>query len=62
MALKVEKIKCSGCGICIKVCPEPGVILREKDKKVTINTLRCKACLLCASACPKKAIEKDEQS
>ncbi|KMQ51593.1 4Fe-4S ferredoxin [Chitinispirillum alkaliphilum] len=60
MALKVEKNKCVGCGICIKVCPEPYVIKKEDDRKVSINEMRCKVCLLCASVCPKKAIEKQD--
>jgi len=58
--VKIDQDKCSKCGICLKACPEPGVITRDKDKTISINTLRCKLCLLCASVCPKDAIAKDE--
>ncbi|MDR0307149.1 MAG: 4Fe-4S binding protein [Chitinispirillales bacterium] len=59
MAIKVDQEKCVGCGICIKACPEPNVIRRGENKKVSINTMFCKMCLLCASVCGKKAIEED---
>lgn len=61
MAVVVDENKCTGCGICIKVCPEPCAIIKGENKKVTINTMRCKLCLLCASVCPKKAIKKGEE-
>ena len=58
MAVVVNQEACSGCGICIKACPEPNVIKRGGDgKKVVINTMFCKTCMLCASVCPKTAID-----
>jgi len=60
MAIKVEQEKCTGCGICIKACPESTVIKRGEDKKVSINAIFCKMCLLCASVCGKKAIAVSE--
>ncbi len=61
MSVKIDTIKCTRCGMCIKVCPEPNVIIKGEDDKISINTLRCKACLLCVSVCPKTAISKDEE-
>ena len=59
MAVKVNQDICIGCGVCIKVCPEPNVI-KKGGKKVSIDTVFCKMCLLCASACPKKAISSED--
>ncbi len=61
MSVKVDEVKCTGCGICIRVCPEPCVIIKGEGNKVSINSIRCKACLLCVSVCPKKAISKEEE-
>jgi Pyruvate/2-oxoacid:ferredoxin oxidoreductase delta subunit len=61
MAVIVNQDICIGCGICIKACPEPNVIKRGADKKVSINTMFCKMCLVCASVCPKKAISSEDQ-
>ncbi|MCL2219019.1 MAG: 4Fe-4S binding protein [Chitinispirillia bacterium] len=60
MAVVVNQEICTGCGICIKACPEPNVIKRvDGGKKATINKMFCKMCLLCASACPPKAITSE---
>jgi len=56
MAVVVDQEKCTGCGICIKACPEANVIKRVDGKKVAISAMFCKMCLLCASVCAKKAI------
>ncbi len=61
-AVKIDEQKCTGCKICIRNCPEPGVIQMKQNKKVAINQVRCKACYLCVSACPKKALSKEGES
>lgn len=46
--------KCTGCGICEKVCPS-GSIRVENGRAVHIPG-NCQTCLACAHACPQKAI------
>ncbi|WP_041139826.1 EFR1 family ferrodoxin [Beduini massiliensis] len=46
--------KCSGCGICVRVCPI-GNIKIIGGKAVKINKT-CEFCLACANNCPSKAI------
>jgi Pyruvate/2-oxoacid:ferredoxin oxidoreductase delta subunit len=59
MPVAVNKDTCSGCGICIKACPEANVIKRTDDGKVAINATFCKMCTLCASVCPKDSIKSE---
>ncbi|WMI81664.1 4Fe-4S binding protein [Anaerotignum sp. MB30-C6] len=41
--LKINKDKCSGCGICTKLCPMESLSIQEM-------------CYRCISNCPKEAI------
>ena len=47
---------CVGCGMCKLLCPEAAVI-KEGDKKFTVNLVYCKGCGICAQVCPKKDIK-----
>jgi uncharacterized Fe-S center protein len=54
VGLKIDESKCSGCGLCRKVCemslPE---IIGKKAKNVSKECMRCPVCM---EACPKGAI------
>ncbi len=55
-AYSVDKDKCIGCGICMKIgCP----CISIADGKAQIDKSLCVGCGLCASMCPKKAIGND---
>lgn len=58
---KVDLNKCTGCGNCVRICPEGIIVLN--NKKAVINYDFCKGCGLCSSECPIKAIimELDEK-
>ncbi|MDR2693173.1 MAG: 4Fe-4S binding protein [Chitinispirillales bacterium] len=68
MTVTVNQPTCVACGICVKSCPEPGAITRNRGddggnngkQRVSINPALCKMCLLCVSACPKKAIVAED--
>jgi len=53
----VDEDLCSGCGVCVTVCPYDAAKLEEKeDKTVSIVDLaQCKRCGACVSVCPSEA-------
>lgn len=53
--LNLDKEKCTGCGICMDVCPRG--VLAENGKKVAISDIDlCIECGACAVNCPFGAI------
>lgn len=49
-----EKI-CTGCGICVSVCPYDAREIDEETKKAKILYVVCQGCGACAAACPNGA-------
>ncbi len=49
---------CSGCGICVPLCPYDAITLKiHADKpRAEIDITQCKGCGVCTSACPSAAI------
>jgi len=56
--IEVDEDLCSGCGVCIGLCPYGALSLKEgKDRPVAqIDVLKCKRCGSCVAACPSSAI------
>jgi electron transfer flavoprotein alpha subunit len=54
MSIQIILKKCTGCGLCIKVCPFSAI--RILDKKAIINYDKCNLCGACVEACRIKAI------
>ncbi|MDI6708666.1 MAG: CoB--CoM heterodisulfide reductase iron-sulfur subunit A family protein [Candidatus Thermoplasmatota archaeon] len=52
----VDKNRCSGCGICIAICPYDAIQLVEGIAKV--NEVVCKGCGACVATCPNVAIDQ----
>lgn len=52
--LKLDTKKCSGCGICKKVCPLNNIIIGNGI--AVRKNAKCEYCLACAQHCPQKAI------
>jgi ferredoxin len=55
--IEVNEDLCSGCGVCIAICPyEASTIEKSEDKiRSAIDELKCKRCGVCISACPSDA-------
>lgn len=47
--------KCTGCKICIELCPKGVISLNEK--RAVINYKYCNNCEICEKVCPQKAIK-----
>ncbi|HIE13308.1 MAG TPA: CoB--CoM heterodisulfide reductase iron-sulfur subunit A family protein, partial [Desulfotomaculum sp.] len=58
MISEVDQEKCSGCGICVPLCPYSAIAMAEYKEKLRarIDEALCAGCGVCAAACPSKAI------
>jgi len=54
----VDREKCSGCGICVPLCPYSAISRENTDGKprALIDEALCAGCGVCAAACPSAAI------
>ena len=50
--IQYNKEKCTGCQLCIKVCPSGAIEFKPKIKKIKIYLARCTFCSQCNDACP----------
>jgi heterodisulfide reductase subunit A len=46
----VDAAKCTGCGLCLQICPY-GAISRDEKGFATINEVLCKGCGTCVASC-----------
>jgi heterodisulfide reductase subunit A len=51
----VDPDLCSGCGMCIEVCPYAAIVRDENGKSKVLEAL-CKGCGACGATCPQAAI------
>jgi heterodisulfide reductase subunit A len=51
----IDSEKCSGCGLCAKICPYTAIEVIDKEPHV-IQAI-CKGCGTCAAECPRDAIQ-----
>lgn len=58
MSIQVIVEKCTGCSLCVKVCPFDAI--RIMDKKASINLDKCSLCGACEPVCKFKAIFLDK--
>jgi heterodisulfide reductase subunit A len=64
---KVDEDLCSGCLICIGMCPYNAISVKQlNDRRVAnVNPVLCMGCGTCAAACPSGAMQqqgfKDKQ-
>jgi len=54
MPMVVIKELCSGCGACVRACPNQAITLRVKESEV--DQERCRDCEECIFVCPNGAI------
>ncbi|TRZ85587.1 CoB--CoM heterodisulfide reductase iron-sulfur subunit A family protein [bacterium] len=53
---------CSGCGICITMCPYSARTLDPSRGVVAVNEILCEGCGACAAACPSGAAQQRNQT
>jgi len=53
---EIDSDVCSGCKMCIAVCPYGAIDFNEEDGVAEVTDVLCKGCGSCASVCPVGAI------
>jgi heterodisulfide reductase subunit A len=51
----VDEDACTGCGICVEVCPYEARTLNERKRIAEVNDALCAGCGGCIAACPSNA-------
>ncbi len=57
MTAEIDGDLCSGCQICIGLCPFKAIGLNGRKRHPEVNELLCRGCGTCTAACPSGAIE-----
>lgn len=52
---RIDSELCSGCGICIEICPVNTIIIEKGTAKIIEEN--CSNCRICESVCPIEAIQ-----
>ncbi|HUT13369.1 MAG TPA: NADH-quinone oxidoreductase subunit NuoF [Thermoguttaceae bacterium] len=55
---RIDREKCNGCTLCVKVCPQQAITGEKKEAHV-VNEARCVKCGMCYEVCKQGAIEKE---
>ena len=55
-----DEEKCTGCGICVKICPFSAITLEKVETKTIAKGIKglCKGCGTCVAECPLNAIDQ----
>jgi heterodisulfide reductase subunit A len=56
----VNQDRCSGCKVCIGVCPYKAISFDEEKESSYVNELLCQGCGTCVAACPSSAIKANQ--
>ncbi len=54
----IKEELCSGCHVCIGLCPYSAIAYNPEKKVAEINEVLCKGCGTCVAACPSGAAEQ----
>ena len=55
----VDGSKCTGCGICVEICPVDAISMKEEKAKIDMEI--CIRCGKCHDVCPQEAVRYDSE-
>ncbi|MGB9885708.1 MAG: 4Fe-4S dicluster domain-containing protein [Moorellales bacterium] len=55
-ALAYDAERCTGCRLCLRVCPTRAIEYQAEPKKIKVYLARCIACGQCAEICSRQAL------
>ncbi len=56
--MTVNRRLCSGCGLCVAVCPYGARVMNEEEWIAEVIDVLCQGCGACVVACPNKATQQ----
>lgn len=59
--IALNRDKCTGCQLCIKICPTKAIEFMPEEKKVKIFVSRCCFCAQCNDICPTGALSMTDE-
>ena len=59
--ISLNRDKCTGCQLCIKICPTKAIEFMPEEKKVKIFVSRCCFCAQCNDICPTGALSMTDE-
>jgi len=54
---RVREKRCSGCGVCVDVCPYDARSIDQEARMARVDEFLCRGCGVCQVACPSGASE-----
>ena len=59
--IRIDLDKCTGCGVCVSVCPL-SVYVMDSGKTKPVKANECVVCRACENMCPEEAVTVEEHT
>lgn len=56
-----DREKCTGCKLCLMVCPSEAIMFKDVEKKIRIYVARCTFCAQCNDVCPVNCLSMSSE-